>query len=234
MTYRQTIQLSFDVATCLPTNLHPPSSPTVPTNPESSSPVTLTYVADRHTFHPVPITIQTQFFLNLIRARLQSLPQARTKVKDILTFVKTTWMLADTVAEEIRILNLGHITSCTILSDTVLAVTASLLLPALERKTKVEVRFVVDVGPDSSSSPPDGGLVVDGRERWLESVKVRVTSSAKVVYGEKFNEEKMGEFLRGRVVDVVTGGVEKAEDRGSWGMAVRELAGRLGVARGKG
>lgn len=143
-------------------------------------------------------------------------------------------MLADTVAEEVRILNLSHITSCIILSDTVLAVTASLLLPALERKTKVEVCFLVDVSPSSSSSPSDGEEVVGGGERGVESVKAKVTSTAKVVYGEKFNEEKMGEFLRGRVLEVVTGGVEKDEGRGSWGVAVGELGVRLGVARGRG
>ncbi len=234
MTYRRILQLSFDVATFLPDNLHPPSSPTVQTKPESSSPITLTYIADTHPFHPVPLTTEHQFFLNLIRARLQSLPQARTRVKDILTSVKATWMLADTVAEEIRILNLSHITSCTILSDTVLAVTASLLLPVLERKTKVEVRFLADVSPGSSSSPSDGGEAVGGVVRGCESVKARVTSTAKVVYGEKFNEEKMGEFLRSRVADVVAGGVEKEEGRGSWGVAVGELGMRLGVARGRG
>ncbi len=70
--------------------------------------------------------------------------------------------------------------------------------------------------------------------RGCESVKARVTSTAKVVYGEKFNEEKMGEFLRSRVADVVAGGVEKEEGRGSWGVAVGELGMRLGVARGRG
>lgn len=232
MTYRQTLQLSFDAATFLATNLHPHSSPTVQTEPESSSPVTIIYIADTHPYHPVPLTTERHFFLNLIRERLQSLRQARTKVKDVLTFIQSTWSLADTVAEEIRILSLSHITTSTIHSDTVLAIQATLILPALERKTKVEVRFVVDVNPSSSS--PSDGVDGNGSVSDLERVKAGVGISAKVVYGEKFNEEKMGEFLRARVVGVVTDGLEKAEGRGNWGVAVGELSARLGAGRAKG
>ena len=152
-------------------------------------------------------------------------------MKDILTFVQTTWSLADTVAEETRILNLRYITTATILSETALAVKATVLLPALERKTKVEVQFLVDISP--SSSRASDGVDGSGIVRGLDGVQARVESSAKVVYGEKFNEEKMGDFLRGRIVGEVTGAMEKGEAKGSWGVAVGELAARLGVGRGK-
>lgn len=230
MTHRQTLQFTFDPAAFLHAKSQPPSSPRAQTKPESSSPITLTYIADTQPFHPVPLTTESQFFLALIGARLQSLEQDRTRVKDVLTFVQATWLLADAVAEEIRILSLGHITTTTIFSETVLAVKAILLLPALERKTKVEVRFVVDVGTDSS--PSDGGNG-SGNVNDLEGVKVRVESSAKVVYGEKFNEEKMGIFLKGRTAGVITSGIGNDEVRGSWGVAVGELEGRLGVGRAK-
>lgn len=232
MTYRQTLQISFDAASFLVTRPHARSSPPVQTNPESSSPITLVYIADKHPFHPVPLTTERRFFLNLIREGFQSLQPNRTKVKDMFTFIQKTWSLADTIAEETRILNLSHITTSTILSETVLTVQATLILPALERKTKVEVQFLVDVS--HSSSRRDGGGGGGGCLSGLDGVLARVESKARVVYGEKFNEEKMGEFLRGRIADAVTGEAENVESKGSWAVAVRELTGRLGVGRGKG
>lgn len=80
--------------------------------------------------------------------------------------------------------------------------TATLLLRGV--RTKIAVRFEVEV------------------QARLGKLEVQVRVEARVVYGEGWGEEKMGEFLRGRV-----GGV------GGWAGAVRELEERVGGEGGR-
>ena len=195
LTYRQTLHLFFH-----------PSSFLSPTTTTAPSPIRLTYLPD-----PDPLPTQTRFFLQLIRAHLQSLHQPSTPVAALLRFVQNSWDEASRIAEEIRLLNLGFVTEVRIRSDEVLAVAAWVLLRG--SRTKLEVRFEVEVGPG-------GG---DGLE-------VRVGAGARVVYGEGVQEgkmAKMGEFLRGRIA----GGGE--EGGGGWARAVRELEGRVGRRGGR-
>jgi len=59
---------------------------------------------------------------------------------------------------------------------------------------------------------------------------VKVLLRAKVVYGEKYKEDKMTEFLRGRV----DSDISEAEKHGvgSWADAVKDLRNRL-IAQGR-
>lgn len=59
-----------------------------------------------------------------------------------------------------------------------------------------------------------------------EGIEVAVTYAARVVYGERFNEPKMGAFLLDRCGDAL------GEDGMGWGDAVGELGEKL-LARGK-
>ncbi|KAI9879596.1 MAG: hypothetical protein M1830_008046 [Pleopsidium flavum] len=206
MTYHRTLQLFFDVASFLPNSQ---SMPTVPAKTERS-PISLTYIADNHEYRPQPLTTEKRFFLQIMRAQLQCMPQNLTKVKDLLSFVSKSWQVAEAVAEESRVLNLSQITTATILSDDVLALKSVLLLSGL--KTKVESTF--EISTQSSFS----------------GIQAVVKPSARVLYGENYNEEKMGEFLATKVSGHVTG--KEDEERGSWGLKVRELGEKL-IARGK-
>jgi len=206
MTYHRTLQLFFDAASFLP-NSQP--IPTAQLKTECS-PISLTYIADNNEHTHQPLTTEKRFFLQIMRAQLQCMPQNQTKVKDLLNFISKSWQIAEAVAEESRVLNLCQITTPTILSDDVLAIKSVLLLPGL--KTKVETSF--EVSTQSSVS----------------GIQAAVKPSARVVYGENYNEEKMGEFLATKVGGHVTG--KEDEERGSWGLKVRELGQRL-IARGK-
>jgi kinetochore protein Spc7/SPC105 len=194
LTYQRTLQLFLTPSSFLPAA----SSPT--------SPISLTYLADTHPYHPIPLSTEKRFFLQLLRAHLQCLPQSQTRLKSVLDLIGTAWQRASRVADEIRQLNAAFMTEAAIRSDEVLAATATVLLR--DMRTKVAVDFVVAVR--------DG---VEGR------LDVRV--AATVVYGEVLKEDKMAEFLRTRVL---------AEGRvvgdGGWVAAVRELEARL-KARGR-
>lgn len=145
-----------------------------------------------------------------MRAQLQCLQQSQTKVKDLLTFVSSSWELASTIAEQARVLGVSYITEPTITSDEVMAIRSFILLNAM--KTKVEVIFEVKVRSGNG----------------VKSLNVGVKSNTKVCYGEGLKEKAMGEFLESKI-----GGKGKgAKGRGIWAKAVGELEERL-VARGK-
>ncbi|MCJ1353403.1 MAG: hypothetical protein MMC33_003389 [Icmadophila ericetorum] len=178
---------------------------TTPTNPENS-PISLVYVADTHEYRPIPLTTEKRFFLQIMRARLQCLQQARCSLKSVLDFVSSNWDQACLIAEEIRAVNTLHIAQPIIQSDEVLAVKAMILLR--EKRLRVEVCFRVTVG---GSAP-------------LE-MKTDVDVQAYVIYGGGIDKERMSEFLRKRVV----GSVERV----AWGRAVGELERKLVSGKGK-
>ncbi|KAF2454348.1 hypothetical protein BDY21DRAFT_353710 [Lineolata rhizophorae] len=90
-------------------------------------------------------------------------------------------------------------------------------------RTKVRVGFEVEA---------EAGLDVRGEEtgcpRATPTLNVRVGTTAEVVYGERYKEDKMAEFLSSYVGEKVRNPAEM----GVWADAVRELRDRL-VARGK-
>ncbi len=198
MVYRHEIQLLFDVASFLP----PASSQPAVT---SNSTISLAYIADTDEYRPLPLTTEKRFFLQLMCAHLQCLVQHQTHVKDLLLFVSAGWSKALAVAEEIRRLNMEHITDTSIVSDERLAVNAMVLLK--DAKTKIDVRFEI------VAAAAEGDVVI-----WT-------TPGARTVYGEEFREDKMKEFFMGKIDDGVMGS-------GRWADAVRELERKL-VAKAK-
>lgn len=172
------------------------------------SPISLTYIADVHEYHPQPLTTEKRFFLQIMRAQLQCLPQSRTRTKDLLGFVSGIWEEALRITEEARILGISYITDATILSDEAMHVRSVVLLR--DMRTKVDVGFQV---------------MMSGMENAVER-RVIVRPCAKVLYGEELKEKKMTEFLDQKT----EGGTSVAV--GSWAAAVRELEEKL-IARGK-
>ena len=210
MTYKRTLQLFFTPASFMAT-----ATPTIQnqTKHENSS-ISLTYIADTHEYHPQPLTTEKRFFLQIMRAQLQCLPQFQTKIKDLLDLVSTNWENACRIVNETRKLDINYITKSTIKADEIMTVRSMLLLREL--KTKIDVAFEVAVQAPGTTA--------------IE-LEVSVKPSARVVYGEGLKEKKMVEFLEQRV----RGGKSKLEggEIGIWVDAVKELQQRLVVARGK-
>ena len=200
MTYDNTLQLVFTPSAFL-------------TNESSAkavgsdrAPISLTYIADLHEYHPQPLTTEKRFFLQIIRARLQYLSQSRTKPKDLLAFISSSWDKACSTAAEATALGVSYITEPTITADEVMAVRSIILLKAM--RTKVEATFEVKVQSG------------EGTDR----MRLAVKPSVKVHYGETLNEKKMGEFLESRI--------KGAKGHRVWASAMWDLEDKL-IARGK-
>lgn len=188
MTYKSQLQLFF----------HPAA---FASNAKSNNkPISLTYTPNQQ------LSTTLRFFLQLLRAALQALPQSSTRVADLLALVSGGWDTALSVREAERRLHLEGMTESRIVSDERLCISSRLLLPKV--RTKVRVSF--DVGASVS--------VNEGESMELST---SVEPSVKVVYGEQYNDKKMTEFLQKEVGNGIEG----------WDGAVRELRERL-LARG--
>ena len=175
-----------------------------------NSPISLTYIADAHEYHPRPLTTEKRFFLQIMRAQLQCLQQSQTKVKDLLDYISSSWRKACAIIEESRLLGAGYITESTIVADEAMAIRSVLLLRSM--RTKIEVTFEIDV---------QSGEGVAG-------LNMKVKPSARVVYGEDLKEKKLGAFLEQKT------GAETWVDGGGgvWARALKDLEGKL-LSRGK-
>ncbi|KAK3060045.1 hypothetical protein LTS18_009464, partial [Coniosporium uncinatum] len=233
LTYRSDLQLffrpsSFQQST---TTVSPSSSPS-PAG-DDNSPLSLTYIGDSSSCSsssssqrsPQPLTTTKRFFLQLLRANLHSLPQASTPIPSLLALVSQGWQTCLAVSAQVQGLTTAYMTEESILSDERVAVACVLLLPTLQ--TKVRIGFEIGVGV--------GGGVGVG-----VGIHTALTTTAEVVYGERYDEPKMGEFLSqyvGRSVVLSDGergaGVGAGAGAGAgWRDAVEELGQRL-VRRGR-
>ena len=199
MTYQNALQLYFTPASFIANNAKQSVR-------GESSPISLTYIADAHEYHPRALTTEKRFFLQIMRALLQCLLQPEIKIKDLLDFVSSNWQKACAIAEEARLLELGYITETTITADEVMVVHSTLLLQ--KTRTKIAVTFEVNV---------QSGEGISGLE-------IKVKPSARVVYGDELKEKRLGEYLE-------KAGVEPSQ-AGMWVRAVNELEGKL-LSRGK-
>ncbi len=201
MTYRKEIELVFDAASF---RTKRPSTAT------SNTRIDLWYIGANRELNPLPLTPEKDFFLQSIREHIRGLPQAETSIKNLLTAVSTGWNKASAVLADITLLKKWCQTRVEKTSDSSIAVKAILLITGLQ--TKVEIMFEL-----ISRSGSNG-------------IDVQIMPSARVVYGERFNEPKMGEFLVNRCGEAV---YEKGKgEKMRWGDAVVELGEKL-LARGK-
>ena len=202
MTYRKDIELVFDASSFRSNN----SSARQPSN----SRIDLWYIAANRELNPLPLTPEKEFFLQSIRDHIRGLPQSQTQVKELLASVSKAWNKANAAGEGIRLLRTSCLTEITKTSDNSILVKSMLLIAPLT--TKVEISFHL-----TSHSDEDG-------------IDVEVSPNAMVVYGERFNEPKMKEFLLNRCGNNVE---EKSKTaKVSWGGAVAELGDKL-LARGR-
>jgi kinetochore protein Spc7/SPC105 len=201
MTYRKEIELVFDASSFQSTSS---------AKQQSNSRIDLWYIAANRELDPLPLTEEKDFFLQNIRDHIRGLPQAQTPVKDLLHAVSIAWNKTNAVQDDIHLLNVSCPTEISKTSDNSILVKSTLLIGPLT--TKVEIAFHL-----TCHSTEDG-------------INVEVSPNATVVYGERFNEPKMKEFLLNRCGDEVE---EKGRStRLSWGAAVAELGEKL-LARGR-
>ncbi|KAL2060660.1 hypothetical protein VTL71DRAFT_9301 [Oculimacula yallundae] len=204
MTYRKEIELVFDASSFLANNSSGPAKQPV------SSRIDLWYIGANRERNPLPLTAEKDFFLQSIRDHIRGLPQNQTQVKDLLNAVSVSWNKASKVVEDIRLLTISCPTSVSKTSDDSILIKSTLLIAPLT--TKVEINFHL-----TSTSGENG-------------IHVEISPRASVVYGERFNEPKMGEFLLTRCGSVIEEKGHATKD--SWGMAVAELGEKL-LARGR-
>lgn len=203
MTYQKEIELVFDASSFLSAKSNPGKQP-------RNTRIDLWYIGANRELNPLPLTAEKEFFLQSIRDHIRGLSQAQTPIKDLLAAVSTSWNKASAVVDGIRLLNVSCPTDITKTSDESIMIKSALLIGPLT--TKVEISFHL------TSRSGDNGI------------EVEVAPRAAVVYGERFNEPKMGEFLLNRCGDNVE---EKGiGTKSSWGAAVSELAEKL-LARGR-
>ncbi|KAH8844401.1 hypothetical protein MCOR27_010690 [Pyricularia oryzae] len=176
-----------------------PTSFAIPNSAASKQPtnIDLWYIAANRERDPVPVTTELEFFLQCIRDQVRALDQPRTSLRHMLDVVGACWLEAKQVSANIRSINCTFPTRVSRTSDTSMVVKATLLLSGL--KTKVEV--LIDLSGQSAS-----GTVVKPR--------------ARVVYGQRFNEERMADFLSKEIGDKVGKGQ-------MWGEVVVELYAKL-------
>lgn len=190
MTYKSQLQLFFH-----PNAFHTPSQPKK-TRP--NAPISLSYIARDRNEQPKELSTILRFFLQLLRASLHSLPQCTTRVVELLALVSQGWTIALTVAQAESKLAVEGVTNARIVSDERLAIDSTLLLPRV--RTKVCVTFDLLV------------MMADGIE-----LNTTVEASAKLIYGEQYDEKKMTNLIVKAIGD----------GYGEWATAVQDLKGRL-------
>ncbi|PQE13516.1 Spc7 kinetochore protein [Rutstroemia sp. NJR-2017a WRK4] len=203
MTYRKQIELVFD-ASSFKSNASATTSKPVNTR------IDLWYIAANRENNPLPLTPEKEFLLQCIRDHIRSYPQSQTEIKTLLNAVSSAWNKTSRVADDLELLNIICPTETTKTSDTSILVKSMLLIAPLTTKVEIALNLKCQSSEDS--------------------FVIEIDPSAKVVYGERFNEPKMREFLLNRLGNHVE---EKGQGSSvSWGDAVAELGDKL-LARGR-
>lgn len=200
MTFLKDIELVFDPLSFSGTN----------NKKRQNARIDLWYIGAHRELCPQPSTPEKEFFLQSIRDHVRGLPQAETSVKALLDAVSSSWQKVNAVVNNIRILNIGYPSEVAKTSDSSIEIRSQLLIAPLQ--TKVET--VINLESDSGD----------------EGIEVRIHPRANVIYGERFNESKMGEFLQNRLGENVVG--DTLSDNAQWSEAFAELSARL-LARGR-
>ncbi|KFY15275.1 hypothetical protein V492_02115 [Pseudogymnoascus sp. VKM F-4246] len=167
----------------------------------ANSRIDLWYIAANRERNPLPLTPEKAFFVESIRDGVRGMPQAQTTIKELLDTVSFGWATSLNVVEGIEALNRVYPTEVAKTSDESIVIKSRMLLASLASKVEVSYHVTTKNGE--------------------EGLEVQFNTAARVVYGERFNEDSMGRFLSKGIT----------EGR-AWVEVVKELEGRL-FARGK-
>lgn len=173
---------------------------------QANSQIDLWYIADGREHGAIAKTTEKEFFLQCIRDHVRGLSQCSTKISQLLQLVSSAWDKANYACKQISRINITFPTKTEKTSDHSITIRSSLLLVPLETKVEIALRLQ---GHSKSGA-----------------VEVGIFPEARVVYGERFNTGKIGEFLATRLGETV-GGAEE-----DWSDVVVELHEAL-IARGR-
>jgi kinetochore protein Spc7/SPC105 len=197
MAHKKTLQLSFQPNAFISNANTPPAR-------APNADISLRYVGPDTTEESATEATVKRFFLQLLRAQTYAIPQCQTRVSELLLFIQQGWDLCSRVEEALRGLESTCVSDVFICGDEKLAIEANMLLNSLG--TKVRVRYEMNV----SASLGNG-------------VEAAVQVRAKVVYGEKYDEPKMGEFLS----QFVKGRIGSFDELAEWSKGMEDLRLRL-------
>lgn len=177
-----------------------------PANNKGNANIDLWYIASAREYNPVPCTAEREFYLQCIRDQVRGLPQSATKLSRMLGIVSAAWDQSGEVVRHVRSINVTFPTTVQRTGDNMAELRTEVLVVPLRSKVEVLIELTGMIGG-------------------LGDVVVDVNPRARVIYGESFNEKKMGEFLQGRI-GLGQGKME------AWGVVLGELHGRL-LAKGR-
>jgi kinetochore protein Spc7/SPC105 len=156
----------------------------------------------RLAFEPIQAeALEYGFFNSILQRYLLSFDQSATQVRHLLQTVSQFWDKVEILLEERRLLHTKCFTT-PIVEDDKLQFQSILFLREL--KTKAHAIIEISVTNDAV---------------------IEIQPQMKLVYGEKFNEGKMTQFLQTRISPTLE--VYEKKDCGSWRNAVAELANKL-------
>ncbi|KHJ35424.1 putative chromosome segregation protein [Erysiphe necator] len=180
--------------------------------------IDLKYVGSTQKSNPLFIMTSAKFFVPCIQKYVrQEVMKKKCNLRGLLEFISKSWRKAAKIAQDIHLLALSCPTQVSEITETSMAIESSLLIGPLA--TKVVLTFYLS----SKICNNDHNNVGKNQE-----VDFIIKTKANVVYGQRFNELKMAEFLLNRCgYDTVS-----TTKSLSWGEAVSELGEKL-LARGR-
>ncbi|KAH8682377.1 hypothetical protein BX600DRAFT_374232 [Xylariales sp. PMI_506] len=196
MTYLKEIELVFDIASFR--------------GSKPNGDIDLWYIAANRTVDPQPATLEKEFFVQCIRDYMRSLTQEKTRIADLLQLVSAAWRKANSLSDNIRLLNATFPLEVAKVGDSEIALKVALLLKPLETK----VQIILGLRARNTT----GGI------------EVSIIPHAQVIYGEHFKVDKVGEFLATRIGDSLV--PSEGDTKESWSDVIVELHERL-LARGR-
>ena len=211
MTYKRQLLLALRVPSC-----------NSPTESDSLSSVEVALCNSILTAKPQPERQEPSeyiyvFFINLINEHLRAKGQSVHNMADMFALISNLWSKAVTLAEEVRSLHLFYPSSVTVNPEkTGVLLQLPVLLPSL--RTKLALIFEINCSALNSQQNP----------------VVSVLPHAAIVYGNRFDEGKMKDFLARRICQNVSAGAQESKTGGRWIEAVEALSDALASQGQKG
>ncbi|RKF54220.1 putative chromosome segregation protein [Erysiphe neolycopersici] len=216
MTYQKEIRLVFNVL-FFTENMRPKRELIDPQ-------INIEYVGSTQKSHLLSVITKTEFFIPCIKKYVQQEAiQKQFNVRVLLDFVSKSWKKAEKIAQDIHLLTLSCPTEIIELAETSMAIRSTLLIGPLTTKVAFTFYLSANNNNNDNNDNNDNNTIEISQE-----VDFVIKTKASVIYGERFNELKMAEFLINRCGND-TINITKSS---SWGDAVEELGEKL-LARGR-
>ncbi|VDB92557.1 Bgt-4834 [Blumeria graminis f. sp. tritici] len=198
MIFRRELELTFDASSFRCRTAHATKEP-------FNLRIGLKYVGLNQETNCSSLTAAKDFFLQFIGSEVSRLQYRLTNIKDLLESVSNSWNKANEVINEVYLLTLSCPTKVVKISNNSIEINSTLILKPLATKIAIKLHL--------TAQSTDKGI------------EMEIMPDANVIYGERFNEPKMKEFLLKRC----RYGLKERDpcNMSSWGIVVGELGDRL-------